>query len=75
VVYGLIVAVLVFQCILSYSFPHVIHVSFRLKRLLEQAQPSMAKKLKVGVAPKDSGEWSTFLSMVLCNPYVELLGD
>ena len=27
----------------------------RLKRPLEQAQPSMAKKLKVGAAPKDSG--------------------
>ena len=30
---------------------------FRLKRPLEQAQPSMANKLKVGAVPKDSGEW------------------
>jgi len=27
----------------------------RLKRTLEQAQPSMAKRLKVGAASKDSG--------------------
>jgi hypothetical protein len=37
----------------------------RLKRPLEQAQPSMAKKLKVGAAPKDSGEWLILLSVVL----------
>ena len=29
--------------------------SLRLKRTLEQAQPSMAKRLKVGAASKDSG--------------------
>ena len=48
---------------------------FRLKRPLEQAQPSMAKKLKVGAAPKDLGEWSIFLSMALelYGPYIELL--
>ena len=48
---------------------------FRLKRPLEQAQPSMAKKLKVGAAPRDLGEWSIFLSMALelYGPYIELL--
>jgi len=30
-------------------------LSPRLKRTLEQAQPSMAKRLKVGAASKDSG--------------------
>ena len=49
----------------------------RLKRPLEQAQPSMAKKLKVGAAPKDSGEWLILLSIVLelCDPYVDLYSD
>jgi len=37
----------------------------RLKRLLEQAQPLMAKKLKVGAAPKGSGEWLILLLVVL----------
>jgi len=37
----------------------------RLKRPLEQAQPSMAKKLKVGAASKDSGEWLVLLPVVL----------
>jgi len=37
----------------------------RLKRPLEQAQPSMAKKLKVGAVPKGSGEWLILLSVVL----------
>ena len=37
----------------------------KLERPLEQAQPSMAKKLKVGAAPKDSGEWLVLLPVVL----------
>jgi hypothetical protein len=46
-----------------------------LKRLLEQAQPSMDKKLKVGVAPKGSGEWLILLSVVLAlgDSCIELL--
>jgi len=49
----------------------------RFKRPLEQAQPSMAKKLKVGAAPKDSGEWLILLSAVLelCDPFIKLLSD
>ena len=36
-------------------------ISFlRLKRTLEQAQPSMAKRLKAGAASKDPGLWFTF---------------
>ena len=31
--------------------------SLRLERTLEQAQPSMAKRLKVGATSKDSGWW------------------
>jgi len=65
--------ILVFQCLcifLGYGFFYAYSPFLRLKRPLEQAQPSMAKKLKVGAAPKDSGEWLTFLSMMLCNPYV-----
>jgi hypothetical protein len=35
-------------------FTYAYFPSLRLKRPLEQAQPSMAKKLKVGAASKDS---------------------
>ena len=50
---------------------------FRLKRSLEQAQPSMAKKLKVGAVPKGSGEWFLLLSVVLelGDSCIELLSD
>jgi hypothetical protein len=72
--------ILVFRCLCvlsGYGFSYVIPLSLGLKRPLEQAQPSMAKKLKVGAVPKDSGEWSTFLSIVLglCDPYVGLLSN
>jgi hypothetical protein len=64
--------------LLSWVYPKVdCRLAFIDKRPLEQAQPSIAKKLKVGAAPKDSGECFTFLSIVLelCDPYVELLSD
>jgi len=42
--------------VLSYNGLLYVRPSFlRLKRTLEQAQPSMAKRLKVGAASKDSG--------------------
>ena len=44
---------------------YVIPLFLRLKRPLEQAQPSMAKKLKVGATPKDSGEWLVLPPVVL----------
>jgi len=49
----------------------------RLKRPLEQAQPSMAKKLKVGVVPKGLGEWLILLSAIseLGDSRIELLCD
>jgi hypothetical protein len=48
-----------------------------LKRPLEQAQPSMAKKLKVGAVPNGSGEWFILLSVVyeLGDSCIELLRD
>ena len=50
---------------------------FRLKRPLEQAQPSMANKLKVGAVPKDSGEWFSLFLVVLelGDTCIELLID
>jgi len=49
----------------------------RLKRPLEQAHPSMAKKLKVGAVPKGSGEWFILHSVVLelGGSSIELLSD
>jgi len=42
--------------IFSYNGFLYVRPSFiRLKRTLEQAQPSMAKRLKVGASSKDSG--------------------
>jgi len=64
------------SCIFSgYDFSYAHSPFLRLKRPLEQAQPSMAKKLKVGAAPKDSGKRFILLSIALelCGPYVELL--
>jgi hypothetical protein len=70
--------ILVFRrlCAFSgYDFSYVVPLFLRLNRLLEQAQPSMAKKLKAGSVLKDSGEWFTFLSIVLgrCDSCIELL--
>ena len=42
----------VFSC---NGLSHVRSSFFRLKRTLEQAQPSMAKRLKAGATSKDSG--------------------
>ena len=51
-----VILILLFLCVFSYSGLSYAHFSFlRLKRTLEQAQPSMAKRLKVGAASKDSG--------------------
>ena len=49
----------------------------RLERRLEQAQPSMAKKLKVGAAPKDSGQRFILLSIALelRDPHIDLHSD
>ena len=74
------VVILVFRCVCAFSgydLSYVIPLFLRLKRPLEQAQPSMAKKLKVGAVPKDSGEWFIFLSIVLelCDSCIELLSD
>ena len=51
-----VILILSFLCVFSYSCLPYAHFSFlRLKRTLEQAQPSMAKRLKVGAASKESG--------------------
>ena len=50
--------ILIFLCLCVLSFNGLSHARsslFRLKRTLEQAQPLMAKRLKVGAASKDSG--------------------
>jgi len=68
-----VILILLFLCVFSYNgFPYA-HFSFlRLNRTLEQAQPSMAKRLKVGAASKDLG-W-LFIPVVkgfvlfLCRP-------
>jgi len=45
-----------FLCVFSYIGLPYAHFSFLcLKRTLEQAQPSMAKRLKVGASSKDLG--------------------
>ena len=49
---------LIFLCLCVFScngHSHAHSSLFRLKRTLEQAQPSMAKRLKVGATSKDSG--------------------
>ena len=49
--------IFLYFCVLScYGLSHARSSLFRLKRMLEQAQPSMAKRLKLGVAPKGSGQ-------------------
>jgi len=51
-----VILILPFLCVFSYSGLPYAHFSFlRLKRTLEQAQPSIAKRLKVEATSKDSG--------------------
>jgi len=52
------VMILTFRCLcifLCNGFSYTCSSFLRLKRPLKQAQPSMAKRLKVGAASKDSG--------------------
>ena len=50
------ILILLFLCVFSYnSLPNVNFSFLRLKRTLEQAQPSMVKRLKAGAASRDSG--------------------
>ena len=52
------VTILSFQCLCVFSVNGLSYArssSLRWKRTLEQAQPSMAKRLKVGAASKDLG--------------------
>ena len=52
------VMILTFRCLHTFSsngFSYAYSSFLRLKQPLEQAQPSMAKRLKVGAASKDSG--------------------
>ena len=72
------IMILVFRCLCAFSgydLSYVIPLFLRLKRPLEQAQPSMANKLKVGAVPKGSGEWLILLLVVLgqCDSCFELL--
>jgi hypothetical protein len=55
-VFDAVTLILLFLCVFSYNCLPYAHFSFlRLKRTLERAQPSMAKRLKVGAASRDSG--------------------
>ena len=52
------VMILTLRCLcifLGNGFSYACSSLLSLKRTLEQAQPSMAKRLKVGAASKDSG--------------------
>ena len=52
------VTILTFRCLCIFSgndFSYACSSLLRLKRTLEQAQPSMAKRLKVGAVSKDLG--------------------
>ena len=49
----------------GYGLYYVIPLFLKLKQPLKLAQPSMAKKLRMGAAPKDSGEWLVLLPVVL----------
>jgi len=52
------VMILTLRCLCIFSgngFSYTCSSLLRLKRTLDQAQPSMAKRLKVGAASKDSG--------------------
>ena len=51
-----VILILLFPCVFSYNgLPYAHFFFLRLKRTLEQAQPSMVERLKVGAASKDSG--------------------
>ena len=51
-----VILILLILCVFLYNGLLYARSSFlRLKRTLEQAQPSMAKRLKVGAASKDLG--------------------
>ena len=55
-VFDAVILILLFLCVFSCNGLSYARSSFfRLKRTLEQAQPSLAKRLKVGAASKDSG--------------------
>jgi hypothetical protein len=55
-VFDAMILILLCLCVFSCNDLSYARFSFfRLKRSLEQAQPSMAKRLKVGAASKDSG--------------------
>jgi len=55
-VFDTVTLILLFLCVFSYNSLPYAHFSFlKLKRTLEQAQPSMAKRLNVGAASRDSG--------------------
>jgi len=47
-------------CFLLYRSFYADSFCFRLKRTLEQAQPSMAKRLEAGAASEEPGLWLTF---------------
>ncbi|XP_021317876.1 uncharacterized protein LOC110436030 [Sorghum bicolor] len=49
------VTILIFLCLQRFGLSHTRSSFLRLKRTLEQAQPSMAKRLKAGAASKESG--------------------
>jgi len=54
--FNTVTLILLLLCIFSCNGLSYAHFSFlRLKRTLKQAQPSMAKRLKVGATSKDSG--------------------
>jgi len=55
-VFDAMILIFLCLCVLSCNgLSHVRSTFFRSKRMLEQAQPSMAKRLKVGAAFKDLG--------------------
>ena len=54
-VFDAMILIFLCLCVFSYGLPYTHFSFFRLKQTLEQAQSSMAKRLKVGVASKDSG--------------------
>jgi hypothetical protein len=50
-----VILILLVLCVFSYNSLLYAHSSLRLKRALEQAQPSTAKRLKVGATSKEPG--------------------
>ena len=72
------IMVLTFRCLcisLGNGFSYACSSLLRLKWTLEQAQPSMAKRLKVGRPPKTQVSGSFPSSWELCCPYVDHHGD